>query len=149
MRPPRGPAWHTPGRVGGCDSDLMAESFYPDFYVTCATVIPVLLLVVAVQARTYESALAREQRRGVRGLLLTIAYVSVVLGGVGELGALVELLVREDTPWWRVTVLVATLLLLVVVLYGPFLGFLRATSGSLIVDQAASGAGGGRQGEQR
>ena len=105
--------------------------------------IPGLLLVVAVQARTYESALAREQRRGVRGLLLTIAYVSVVLGGVGELGALVEPLVREETPWWRVTVLVATLLLLVVVLYGLFLGFLRATSGSLIVDQAASGAGWG------
>jgi hypothetical protein len=40
-----------------CHSGLMADKFPSDFYVTCATVIPVLFLAVAVQGRTFESIL--------------------------------------------------------------------------------------------
>jgi hypothetical protein len=35
----------------------VADKFPSDFYVTCATVIPVLFLAVAVQGRTFESVL--------------------------------------------------------------------------------------------
>jgi hypothetical protein len=135
---PRGRGWRVPGRVGGCDSDLMAKSYYSDFYVTCATVIPVFLLVVAVQARTYESALAPlpKNRRGIRALLLVIAYLVVLFGGFGEVGALWELLEKQDTGGWRTIVFAATLALLGVVLYGPLFGNVRATFGALKTDQA-------------
>lgn len=112
----------------------MAESFYADFYVTCATVIPVLFLIVAVRAGKYESELVNQQKRGVLLLLLIFAYSSVVIGGVGEFGALLELLLRQDNPWWRGIALGATLLLLVVVLFSPFMGLLRATRGALRVN---------------
>lgn len=109
----------------------MTDQFHPDFYVTCATVIPVLFLVVAVRAGKYESELVRQPKKGGTRLLLSIAYASVVVGGVGEFGALLELLLRQDNPWWRGIALAATLLLLGVVLFSPFLGLLRATRGAL------------------
>jgi hypothetical protein len=37
-------------------------TYYADFYVTCATVIPVLFLVVAVRAGKYESEVAEKRR---------------------------------------------------------------------------------------
>jgi hypothetical protein len=40
----------------------MTKNFPADFYVTCATVIPVLFLAVAVQGRTYESVLRASVR---------------------------------------------------------------------------------------
>jgi hypothetical protein len=116
----------------------MAVNYYSDFYVTCATVIPVFLLVVAVQARTYESALAPlpKKSRGIRRVLLVIAYVVVLFGGFGEVGALWELLEKQDTPGWRTIVFAATLALLGVVLYGPLFGNVRAAFGALRADQA-------------
>jgi hypothetical protein len=111
----------------------MAENYYADFYVTCATVIPVFLLVVAVQARTYEGALESlpKHQRGLRVPLLVIAYAIVLFGGVGEFGALWELRRKQDTVGWNKVVFLATLLLLAVVLYVPLLGNLRAAFGQL------------------
>ena len=40
--------------------------YYADFYVACATVIPVLFLVVAVRAGRYESELAGKKVKGVQ-----------------------------------------------------------------------------------
>jgi len=91
----------------------MAESFNADFYVTCATVIPVLFVSLAVQAQSYEDSLRRGERmpRLRRWLLLNGAYLYVVFGGIGELVALLALFERSDALVWRVTVLIATLLL--------------------------------------
>jgi hypothetical protein len=52
---PRGRAWRTV-RLGAKVA-FMADKFPSDFYVTCATVIPVLFLAVAVQGRTWASFL--------------------------------------------------------------------------------------------
>lgn len=41
---------------------FMADKFQPDFYVACATVIPVLFLAVAVEGRVYRWALSTSER---------------------------------------------------------------------------------------
>jgi hypothetical protein len=107
--------------------------YYADFYVTCATVIPVLFLVVAVRAGRYESELANKKVHGIQ-LLLAIAYGSVVLASVGEFGALLQLLLRQDRPVWRAIVFATTLLLLLVVLFSPSLGWWRAITGKVRVN---------------
>jgi hypothetical protein len=63
--------------------------------------------------------------------MLGIAYASVVVGGLGELAALVELLVRGNNSWLRGLALAATVLLLGVVCFSPALGMRRAISGEL------------------
>jgi hypothetical protein len=124
----------------------MAESFHPDFYVTCATAIPVLFLAVRLQAQDFESTLARLTKPRVQQVLLSIAYASVLAGGAGEVVSLVALLLKQDVFGWKVFVLVATLLLLAVVLYSPFWGFLRAVSGKFREAQGTFGGGGNQAG---
>jgi hypothetical protein len=46
----------------------MTENFNADFYVTCATVIPVLFLALAVQGRTYEVVVQAVQKRMKRAM---------------------------------------------------------------------------------
>ena len=41
-----------------CHPVLVANNFPSDFYVTCASVIPVLFLALAVQGRVYEWVLS-------------------------------------------------------------------------------------------
>src|SRR5690242_1748039 len=98
----------------------MTERFNADFYVTCATVIPVLFVSLTVQAQSYESVLRRGERMPLprRWLLLNGAYLYVVFGGIGELVALLALFERSDALGWRVIVLIATLLLLSAVIGG-------------------------------
>ena len=114
-------------RRAACKGDLMAESFNADFYRTCAIVIPALFVSLAVQAQSYESELRRGERMPLprRWLILNVAYLYVVFGGIGELVALLALFERSDALVWRVTVLIATLLLLSAVITGPFYGYLR------------------------
>jgi hypothetical protein len=119
-----------------------------DFYVTCASVIPVLFLAVAVQGRAYESvvralvkvpveikkkaeasdlsfwALIASSYRASAVLLTALAIL--VAGGVGEVLALQVLYTGSERPGQRLWVFVMTLLLLAVVIVGPALALWRA-----------------------
>jgi hypothetical protein len=130
----------------------MADKFQPDFYVTCASVIPVLFLAVAVEGRAYRWALStseraerysntsvrialglepavRRERRwpGAREsladaaaeVLVLIALLIVLAGGLGEGLALAVLYQKSETPGDRVIVLSATLVLVAAVIAGP------------------------------
>jgi hypothetical protein len=120
------------------------KSFNADFYVTCATVIPVLFLAVAVQGRAFDSALrayaqaeaeaaapargrwTQQLRTGIVSDLSALASGgSVMAGGFGEALALFALYSRSDVWLARLTVLLLTLLLVVVVAAGPFLAWWR------------------------
>jgi hypothetical protein len=107
--------------------------YYADFYVTCASVIPVIFLAVVLAARAYESWLAGLPKKalGLRRVLLFAAYASVIVGGVGEFGALWELRWRQNTVKWNWVVFWTTLVLLVVVLFGSVIGALNAAFGKL------------------
>lgn len=136
------------GRVTGCHSGPVAKNFSPDFYVTCATVIPVLFLAVAVQGRTYVNyasdfslSFAFDRNRDLWGawwlrdlivarMLLAIAgsWLAVITAiavaitcALGE-GLAVYVLYQGSEPTFaRPLVLVATLLLMVIAFAGPFL----------------------------
>jgi hypothetical protein len=60
-------------------------------------------------------------------MALQLGYLMVMVGGLGEFVALYALLLRTDTRLLRWLVFVATGLLQVVVLGGPFQGYLRST----------------------
>jgi hypothetical protein len=116
----------------------MHKHFPSDFYVTCATVIPVLFLAYAVQGRVYVSLLrasfsgmraslpsAKVNTRRWRGalagplLLRSVAYAIVLAGAYGEFSALSALYSGSEQPGQRVQVFVMTLVLLVAVVVGP------------------------------
>lgn len=125
------------GRVTGCHSGPVAKNFSPDFYVTCATVIPVFFLAVAVQGRAYESVLRAIWRRSpwVTGLYLQwIALPIFFAGGSGEYYALLALYKGSDQH--RAWVFQATLILLAAVLVAPLLTVVSAGRHS---PKAASG----------
>jgi hypothetical protein len=109
-------------------------TFQPDFYDTCATVIPVLFLAVAVQGTSYRDLLrmlvkasgARWNGPPLRvfwaytatALAWIVGFLLVAVGLVGEIAALYTLyLDREDGA--RGLVLAATLALLVTAVLGP------------------------------
>jgi len=116
----------------------MAKNFPADFYVTCATVIPVLYLAGAVQGTIWES-LMQAASAGVRArlkgrityritltptptvsMLLAAAAMYIGLaGGVGEFLALLALYRGSEVPIQRVIVLVATLILVFAVVTLP------------------------------
>jgi hypothetical protein len=101
----------------------MAKNFNADFYVTCATVIPVLLIAAAVQRQALIFLLHRVGRRTVRHRELRFlrfrASVIVIAGVVGEVIALLALYWRSEIPWQRPMALVATLILFGVIAAGP------------------------------
>jgi hypothetical protein len=113
----------------------VAKSFDSDFYVTCATIIPVLFLAVAVQGRSYGSLLERSLAvaQDVRGdgwrqklwpyiasrLLKFLAYTIWIAGGLGEGLALTVLYRSSATPDDRMMVYLATLVLVAAVATGP------------------------------
>jgi len=114
----------------------MAKHFPSDFYVTCATVIPVLYLAVALQGKTWDSfmqsawAAVQGRPRGepkyrltpIRGIGVVVAATYIMLaGGVGEAFALLALYRGSDVPTERTIVLGATLLLVFVVVAIPVL----------------------------
>jgi hypothetical protein len=105
----------------------MAENFNADFYVTCATVIPVLFLATAVQGQTFVVLLLQRsgRRTARRRELVTLQFLRlriagiVIAGVVGEPIALLALYRESEWPWQRPVVLVATLGLLVAVAAAP------------------------------
>ena len=127
-----------PHRVGECHSDLMTKHFPSDFYVTCATVIPVLFVAIAVQRGPYKiflqasmaairatAAVSRVSRRRALpklawAMLIRIsAYAIVLCGFYGEFYALMALYSSSETSGQRVTVFVMTLILLFAAIAGP------------------------------
>jgi hypothetical protein len=136
----------------------MAKNFPSDFYVTCATVIPVLFLAVAVQGRAYEAMLrvvAENSRRspGSWGGLLRdtatsmffiwFAWLIVLAGAFGEFYALLALYRESEFHLFRLesraTVFAATLILVVAVAAGPLLAYLNSARGRVALPPQASG----------
>ena len=136
----------------------MAKDFNADFYITCATVIPVLFLAVAVQGQAYEAVLisARHQARTGRHdrrisklssgfwswLLRLVAYAILLAGVVGELGALLTLYDGREGGA-KLFVLLSTLALVIAVAAGPLARF--ATVGFDIQMKATPGVWGDRR----
>jgi hypothetical protein len=108
------------------------KSFPSEFYVTCATVIPVLYLALVVQSNAYETMLrnavraARTQARRAALRPLVFAYFAVAAGLVGEALALVVLCIGSDTEIIRVDVLINTLGMVAVAGAGPTVRWLRS-----------------------
>lgn len=101
----------------------MAKSFPTDFYVTCATVIPVLFLALVVQGGTYEAMLntalhaartlpRRNRDYAVAEIFPTVAYLTFIAGLGGEALALLALYRGSDDRATRNIVLITTLILL-------------------------------------
>lgn len=108
----------------------MAKTFPADFYVTCATVIPVLFLALVVQGGTYESMLRtaleaahrqpmRSRDGAVATLLPLIPYFALMSGVLGEAAALSALFSGSDTKTGRTAVLVMTLTLVIAAAAAP------------------------------
>lgn len=122
----------------------MTEKFNADFYVTGATVIPILFLAAAVQGQAFVFLLQRA-RRGttrqrqwitVRFFRFRVAAI-VIAGVVGEPIALWALYRESERPWQRPTVLVATLILLLAVAAAPIGAY--ADQVAHFLDQALEG----------
>ena len=104
----------------------MTEKLNADFYVTCATVIPVLFLAAAVQGQAFVFLVQRASRRTPRQRQwITLRFfrfrvAAIVIAGIaGEPLALWALYRESERPWQRPTVLAATLILLLAVAAAP------------------------------
>jgi hypothetical protein len=116
-------------------------TFNSDFYVTCATVIPVFFLAVAVQDNSYqevldslvEAAVAPLDSRPLRAawayiaasLIVVIAFLVVLIGFGGEAAALFTLYKGQEEGLSGL-VFVATITLLFAVVIGPILRAVEA-----------------------
>jgi len=85
----------------------MSKSFPSDFYVTCATVIPVLFLALIVQGGTFEAILKtaqqavqtspkRQREHAAINLLPAAAWLTVAAAALGEGASLVILYQGSD-----------------------------------------------------
>jgi hypothetical protein len=128
----------------GCHIDFVAKSFDPNFYIVCATVIPVLFLAVAVQGSAYKTVLeaamtaARTKTSGgwthqLRALALSrtlqlIGYAIWCAGALGEVLALMVLYQDPEDSGTRITVFLATVFLTFVVGAGPLRAYAQVRS---------------------
>ena len=148
----------------------MAKSFDPNFYIVCATVIPVLFLAVAVQGGAYKSVLtaamtaARTKpsdgwKRQLRALALSrtlqlAGYAIWCAGALGELLALMVLYQGHEEGGTRITVFLATAFLAFVASAGPLSAYIDVRSniwnqrGSLPDDLSQSESAALQQSEQ-
>lgn len=126
-------------------SGLVVKTFQPDFYVTCATVIPVLFLAVAVQGPFYQDlldALVKAARAPVDAppirafwayvamlLVDIVTWVVVGSGVLGEFLALLALYLGQEVA--RAIVLVAALIQLLAAATGPIARYRAASKLSL------------------
>jgi len=118
------------------------DTFNADFYVTAATVIPILYLALTLQGRTYEdivNAVFGKIRRnyiaqaGVRSyiwlilaVILSLAAVAIVVFGItGEWEAILALYNHYSTPGGASWVLFASIILMIAVGIGPIIRFWR------------------------
>ena len=112
----------------------MAKQFDPDFYITCATVIPVLSLAIAVgpyktllqtalaaaKARQGERSWKRQIRPYITSRILQLtAYAIWAAGALGEFLALSVLYQGYEQPADRKIVMAVTLLLVFAASAGP------------------------------
>lgn len=114
----------------------MPKTFNSDFYVACATVIPVLFLAYAVQGDAYKNLLDIAVRKAklkaddgwvgqwkviiVTRTLQQIAYSIWYAGAAGEILALQMLYQEHDSSTQRLTVFVCTVWLILAVAAGPY-----------------------------
>lgn len=122
-------------------SDLVPKTFDSDFYVVCATVIPVLFLAVAVQGSAYRAVLdaalkvritnagdgwRRKLIARVRARILQhIGYAIWCAGALGELTALMVLYQGHEQNGTRGVVFLCTALLVFTVAMGPLDSFIE------------------------
>jgi hypothetical protein len=119
----------------------VAKTFDPNFYIVCATVIPVLFLAAAVQGSSYKTILdtalkvrvthagdgwarkfvARSRAR----VLVYIAYFIWAAGACGEIVALLVLYWGQEQPYDRQIVLLCTIFLVFAASAGPLDAFVR------------------------
>jgi hypothetical protein len=111
------------------------DTFNADFYLAAATVIPILLLALTLQGRTFEELLNRSYKelegkplprltRRWRILLFTYAifvamFSIIALGFAGEWFSILSL--DHRAPYGPITVKFSILVLLVIVISGPTL----------------------------
>jgi len=124
----------------GATVAFVADKFPSDFYVTCATVIPVLFIASVLQARQLQAPLAagyRAYKRVLSGgkfsdrmtyaVLLFVPAIVVTAGGVGEIFALLALYSGSELlTGQRPVTLASTVILLVAVVYGSAFSALKA-----------------------
>ena len=128
-------------------TSAVPPAFNVDFYVTAATVIPVLFLVLAVQENTFKDMIQTWQdlvvasrttlhhklrpltafRFTARYSLLPLTTFGILIAGsFGELLAVYAVYQGQDRGSTRVTVLLSTMFLVIVVLARPAWLFVRA-----------------------
>lgn len=112
-----------------------APPFNTDFYVTIATVIPVLFLAIAVQGPVYQDLVQalraidikhRSRLRRTAGgmtyaLVWQFLYFILIAGFAGELFALIAIAVHKEASGEQAIMLVLTAILLAGVVIGPTL----------------------------
>jgi hypothetical protein len=118
----------------------MPKTFDSDFYVVCATVIPVLFLAVAVQGGSYKALLdvtlkvritnaddSWRRKLGARiraRILQQISYFIWCAGALGEVLALQILYLGHEQSGSRIAVFVCTVLLVLAVAMSPLNSYL-------------------------
>ncbi len=117
----------------------MAKTFPTDFYVTCATVIPVLFLALVLQGGGYE-AMLRAARSSAQRLpkrqrdyaaavwLPTVAWIALIVGVLGEADALGGLYSGRASSTDKRFILIAALILLLIVAAGPVIKWWQVSS---------------------
>jgi hypothetical protein len=119
----------------------MAKRFDSDFYVVCATIIPVLFLAAAIQGNAYTNVLeaaikAAKTEPGDRlgaklyaftlsRVLQFIGYCIWSAGAIGEFLALLTLYQGHEDTSSRPVVFLSTMLLVVTVAAGPLDSYLK------------------------
>jgi hypothetical protein len=116
-----------------------APAFNRDFYVTAATVIPVLFLAIAVQGRGYQTlldviiTLGQWVRRGpgalherlsvlaVAIMLIAIAAAILLFGAGGEISAVYALYQQQAKGSTGAAVLVSMIVMIILTAVAPFL----------------------------
>jgi hypothetical protein len=111
----------------------VADNFNADFYITCATVIPVLFIAVTLQGQVYEAVLREALKTRQMGavaesrLLQQVAYFIWAPGAIGEVFAVLALYYGHNVGGSRLYVLLATLILVVAVAARPFVALTKVT----------------------
>ena len=122
------------------------DTFNANFYITAATVIPVLYLALTLQSQTYERMISRAYRefqpRGrrtgwqfYRGIIVSSVLYTAILGtiyagSVGEWLAISALYTKSASRNIGFAVLVALGYLVIIVVAGPAVRFFKATGGA-------------------